>query len=183
MPLSLPSGSDSGTDQGQPLARRGHSPARRAGLGTLGRTATPRRPPARSRQRRYGDCAVAVPCDAAPVQVHPAAFRRPNPPHLASVGPDHPAVISRSEGRRPQAVIARSSLEHPVTIHFVVGSNSRTCRSFSPTADSLAGERGDGTGAGDGIRWRAARRSARPLRTRRVRDSSPVAARARARPC
>ena len=47
--------------------------------------------------------------------------------------------------------MTRSSLEHPMTIHFVVGSSSPTCCSFSPTANTFASERGDVTGAGEGM--------------------------------
>jgi hypothetical protein len=86
--------------------------------------ATPaRRFPARSSRRRYGDRAVVVPRDAVARQEHPAALRRPNPPGLAPVGPHDSAVIARSEGRRPQAVITRSSLEHPAAIHVAVGTS------------------------------------------------------------
>jgi hypothetical protein len=71
-------------------------------------------PPARSSQRRYGDRAVVVPRDAVTGQDDPAALRHPNPPDLAPVGPHDSAIIARSEGRRPQALIIRSCLEHPV---------------------------------------------------------------------
>ena len=96
-----------------------YCPARDAG--NAGRKRRPaRRCPPRSLQRRYGDRAVVVPRDAVAGQEHPAAFRRPNPPGLAPVRPDDPAVIARSKGHRPQAIITRSSLEHPVAIHFVI---------------------------------------------------------------
>jgi len=114
-------GSDSRTD---PLGRDIPPPGAR-GLERSGRNATPaRRFPDRSSQRRYGDRAVVVPRDAVAGQEHPAAFRRPNPPDLAPVGSNDSAVVSRREGRRPQAVITRSSLEHPVAIHVAVGSSS-----------------------------------------------------------
>jgi hypothetical protein len=96
----------------------------RGAWNTRAENATPaRRFPARSSRRRYGDRAVVVPRDAVARQEHPAALRRPNPPGLAPVGPHDSAVIARSEGRRPQAVITRSSLEHPAAIHVAVGTS------------------------------------------------------------
>ena len=103
---------------GHPPTRPGHSPPGARGLERSRRHATPaRRFPTRLSQWRYGDRAVVVPRDAVVDQEHPAASRRPNPPDLAPVGPHDSAVISRSEGRRPQGVISRSFLDHPVAIH------------------------------------------------------------------